>query len=331
MEIVMDRFDVKPQTPLDPPALPPPGFDPIRNPADRARLEEFWLPSMPDPDHEAELYEHWKEMFSEPLRFVWAKSQPFFVNPFETSPNWSGAYVLPENALRYTRVTGRWEVPQVSVGTGPNPYSLPYRCSIWIGLDGKKRWTRSMPQVGTAHTIQLDGTVEDPTFWWQWWLRDGISEPHNISGVPIAVGDVVLCNLTAVSPTFVRFHVKNRNTGSFATIGVFEPHSLLGSSAEWIIERPANPAGPSVSSAMGAPNHGPLFPLPDYGVVTFTRCATRAELEPGTGVQHGLPWEPRLIRMVQTFPQPTRSEVISMPTRRGQAPRAVRLAYRRPL
>jgi hypothetical protein len=327
MEAIMARLMVLP----DPPRLPPDSFDPVHNLADRARLEEFWLPSMPDPNHEAVLYAHWAEMFSHPLHFVWAHSQPFLVRPFESSRNWSGAYLLPSDGRRYTRVVGRWQIPTVRLGTGPNPDALPFRCSIWIGLDGKKPWTKSMPQVGTEHTVDPDGAVEEPKVWWQWWLRDDVSEPHYISGVPIAAGDVVLCSLTVMSLNLVRFHVKNQSTGDFATLAHYEAEQLRGSSAEWIVERPADPAAASVGPRPGGePEPGPLFPLPDYGVVTFERCATRAEVEPGSGVRYSLPWEPRLIRMVEIFPRPTRSVVISTPTH-GQPPHIIKMRYRRPL
>jgi hypothetical protein len=310
---------------LDPPALPPDGFNPIYNPEDQARLEEFWLPSRPDPEREPDLYEHWKEMFTEPLRFVLAESRSFLVAPFEASSNWSGGYVLPHDGNRFTRVVGRWQVPEVQLGAGPNPKSMPFCCSIWVGLDGKKRWTRSMPQVGTVQTIALDGTRETPSLWWQWWLRDKPSGPNEISGVKIKSGDVVLCSLTVMSPNLVRFHVKNRNTGSFATIAVSEPKPVLGATAEWVVERPADP-----DLGSGGLDPGPLFPLPDYGSVTLERCAARVEIMPGSGKPHHFHWQPRLIRMIQTLPGPTRTAVISTPVRRGQPQRTLKVLYRRP-
>jgi hypothetical protein len=314
----------------DPP-LPSSGFDPTK--ADPLSLEEFWLPSRPDPNLEPELYEHWTQMFAGPLRFVPADSKESPLSgsnshcraagQLETSRNWSGGYVLPHGGKRFTRVVGRWRVPNVHRGTGPNPKSLPFRCSVWIGLDGKKAWTQSMPQVGTLQSIDTDGRSEEPTLWWQWWLRHGASAPHTISGVPVRCGDIVLCSLSLVSATEVRFHVKNKNTGYFATVAVRDPEPVRGTSAEWIVERPAD------QGLSGGPSDtGPLFPLPDYGTVTFESCAVRAETAIGDGQQQSFPWKPQLIRMVQAVSNPSRTVVVSWPTRHGKPPRALEIRYR---
>lgn len=330
-----------------PPALPPADFDPVNSPEDRARLAEFWLPSRPDPEREPELYEHWREMFSGPLRFVPAeppRDEPTVPNRaldatvrvmgvpanFETSSNWSGAYILPNRGNRFTRIVGRWEVPEVRPGVGFEPAALPFRCSIWIGLDGKRRWTKSMPQVGTVHTVARDGTLETPKLWWQWWLRDGRSAPHDITGVPIRIGDVVLCSLTVVSPHQVRFHVKNRNTGDFAGLAVREPIPLRGSSAEWIVEQPAEPPIEPRVMVDGELDTGPLFPLPDYGSVLFERCAAQAAAVPGGDGRYHPLRVPRLIRMVQVVRQPTRSAVVSVPGRRSGGAGKFRVTYRAP-
>jgi hypothetical protein len=138
----------------------------------------------------------------------------------------------------------------------------------------------------------------------------------------IKSGDVVLC-MTVISPNLVRFHVKNRNTGSFATIAVNEPEPVLGTTAEWIVERPAD-----ADLSSGGLDPGPLFPLPDYGSTTFERCAARAEITPGSGPHH-FHWLPRLIRMVQTLPGPTRMAVTEN-LRRGQPRHTLKMVYRRP-
>lgn len=330
----------------DPPGLPPPDFDPVNNSADRARLEEFWLPSRPDPEREPELHEHWREMFAGRLRFVLAGSQPAkqpvttallamrLPGPpatagFETSSNWSGAYILPNRGDRFSRVVGGWKAPEVKPGTGPNPSGLPFRCSIWIGLDGKKRWTGSMPQVGTVHAVAPDGTPEEPKLWWQWWIRDGHSAPHDIPGVPVRAGDEVLCSLTAVSPHLVRFHVRNRNTGTFAGFAVSEPVPLRGATAEWVVEQPSDPQG-DPRAVKGRREGEPLFPLPDYGSVAFRHCAAQAGAAPGFGNRYHPLRTPRLIRMSQLLTQPTRKALISVPSRRGQQPGELRVSYRAP-
>ena len=156
-------------------------------------------------------------------------------------------------------------------------------------------------------------------------MRNRPSAPQDITGVPIKFGDVVLCSLTVMSPNLVCFHVKNRDTGSFATIAVFEPEPVRGATAEWVVERPAD-----ADLSSGGLDPGPLFPLPDYGTVMFERCAARTEVLPGSGNAHRFHWQPRIIRMVQPLARPTRTALISKPNRRGQPPRTLKVAYRHP-
>ena len=71
----------------------------------------------------------------------------------ESSLNWSGAYVTPRNGRQFTEVHGRWEVPAVAVPSGTSG-SPEFRSSIWIGLDGQRRYfDSSLPQIGTAQVL----------------------------------------------------------------------------------------------------------------------------------------------------------------------------------
>jgi hypothetical protein len=296
-------------------------------------------------------------MFSGPVRFTWAKSRPadaavsrppatkplvafrrFALRRFasrgagvatlpvaSSSQNWSGAYLLPRNGERFTQIVGHWQLPRVGPGAEFGPADLPFRCSAWIGIDGKKRWSESMPQVGTEHTIGRDGHAEQPRLWWQWWLRDGPSTPHYIDGVEVHAGDTVLCSLTVVSPNLVRFHVVNRNTLAFAGVAVSEPVALRGSSAEWVVEQPSRP-----EVVDGVRRAGPLFPLPAFDSVLFERCAAMSAAAPGADGRCRPMRAARLVRMVRTLRDPSRIAVISQPRRRGEADGALRVLSRLP-
>jgi hypothetical protein len=321
------------------PPLPPVGFDPLQ--ADDNTLEGYWLPARPDPKLHPDLYEHWSEMMSPAPTFVSSQSEEpphaeagtttsssvkeRIRSRIQNSRNWSGAYVSAHHANRFTRVVGRWTVPSVKPGVRAEDESptMAFQCSIWIGLDGKKRWTKTMPQVGSVHTIQDDGKPASHDLWWQWWKRDTKvqtdSLPWKIKGVPISPGDLILCSLSVTKPKTVRLHVINRTTGAFATVQLTRDN-VLGSTAEWIVERPANWLSFSPSS-----NSGPLFPLPDYGEVVVDRCATEHALPPAAPT-----FLPRLIRMKQKFLQFNRVAVISAPSTRHEPPGRVRMTYRRP-
>jgi len=341
----------------DPPALPPDGFNPVDNPADAAKLDQFWLPPKPDPVKQAALFDHWREMLSPPPTFVHADSQPADTTlpratdvdevvdpppppghpvasphavafglplspPTARSRNWSGAFLEPAGASRFVRAVAAWTVPSIKPGerSALEPPEVPFRCSIWIGIDGKKTTTHSMPQLGSMHEITEQG-AQVHGLWWQWWRRgyskqDGL--PFNVKGVKIDAGDRVMCSLVALSRTSVRMHFLNRTKNLFATLQVDGAAPIKGLTTEWIVERPAD-----FTRAMSPTDPGPLFPLPDFGVLEMDKCVA----------DHGvLPipaWTPKFVNMVQQFTNPDRRPVISQPSRDAEQGR-VRLKYIRP-
>ena len=326
---------------VDETPLPPKGFDPLR--ADADTLEHYWLPARPDPKLQPELYRHWIEMMSPAPTFVRASSQqptqvqalvgattrsPAFKvhggGRLGSSRNWSGACVTALRGNRFKRVVGRWRAPALEPGLRTaGDQGEPFRCSIWIGFDGRKLWTQSMPQVGSVHTLGDNGQ-ESHGLWWQWWERNSAATadnlPWTISGVPIRRGDVILCSLSIRKndPTTVRLHVVNRTTHHFATVQISK-ELVLGSTAEWIVERPAD-----WQAATQQNPSGPLFPLPDFGAIAISRCA----------VEHASPdapaFLPRLIDLKQRFLPSDRVAVISAASIRHEPAAQVRVRYRRP-
>jgi hypothetical protein len=78
---------------------------------------------------------------------------------YETSPNWSGAYITPKRSRMFTEVHGSWQVPTPSPpvdGKGSPPADGDYRSSAWIGLDGQRRYLNSsLPQIGTSQFVKV--------------------------------------------------------------------------------------------------------------------------------------------------------------------------------
>jgi hypothetical protein len=319
------------------PALPPKGFDPLK--ANAAELEKFWLPERPDRKRQPDLYAHWHEMFSPLPTFVLAQSvlrdDPDASNMpnvaprlragaglLESSRNWSGAYLDCTNANPFRRVVGAWTIPAVKPGIRQkDDLDLPFQCSAWIGIDGKKEWTESMPQVGTEHGIDPDDGTHDHFLWWQWWQRRPGRDPelpYIIRGVPVKPGDRVLCSVTVVSPERVRIHVVNRKTNLFATVQLTADEPVRGGTAEWVVERQSDfRRGPDV-----------LHPLPDFTEVTFDHCAVE-------GLDAAVPpqqWVPRYIQLTQIMRTPdeqVRSAIISRPAVQEE-PRTVKVVYQSP-
>jgi len=328
--------------------LPPADFDPLS--ATSAHLDKHGLPAQPHQLSEPELFHHWKLMLGPPFKPVAPEFPkqgsllPPLVHQFdhgrgrsagavhhiENSRNWSGAYIRPTSLYRFVYVAGGWRVPQVSVPAvlpdGAVPGDDEYRSSTWIGIDGHRRYPKSsLPQIGTSQTVKVVGGKQTVTTgaWWQWWSQDDQFPPqarHNppvpIPNFPVAVGDEILASLTVQSADEVRFHIKNQTTGLFTNFLVVAPGPILalGSTAEWIMERP---------TVLGESR---LYPMPSYTDVVFHHCVAKSVPEVGgAAMTHTLDGA-RLIRMYEVFPNPHRTAFVSQPQKTSN--RSARVFYR---
>ncbi|GJE13578.1 G1 family glutamic endopeptidase [Methylobacterium longum] len=250
-----------------------------------------------------------------------------------SSANWSGGAILPRNGERFVQVLASWRVPAVRAGTGAGPWV----CSTWIGMDGLRRWMGSMPQMGTTQSLgQIErGSLLPANFpWFQWWLRgQGIQPPVPLP-LSISPGSLVYCVVTRLprnqpslgDQDMVQFFIR---AGSTATYLICKPPPVAspgekfashGASAQWILERPTalNP------SPNGNVRVGDLFPLPDFstaGLDDFAASLARTPNDTGVigsieapALTPATPLRaPRLLRMVETLPDPPRTAVIAKP------------------
>jgi hypothetical protein len=107
----------------------------------------------------------------------------------------------------------------------------------------------------------------------------------------------------------VLLFIKNQSTGEFRSflarrqpLGDIEP---LGSSVEWVVERPTHPTS------------GKLHALPDYGSVDFRHCVARAADGPlAPGRLMTLADSALMIDMREAFADPYRTFQVSRATRR---------------
>jgi hypothetical protein len=335
-------------------APPPEGFDPLR--ASAEELARFHLPQRPEAEAAPTLHEHWLEMLSPPRRFItpefrtlarispppgraFLRSGPVpTANRGLRSLNWSGALIRPNHGRRFTRLIGRWRAPIVTAGAGPSPAGLPFRCSVWLGLDGLFQWSRSLPQIGTDHTV--DPSVPGGQVlrvWWQWWLRDvppaDQAGPQEIVNLPVRPGDVVLFDLTVESDTLVVFSAKNQGSGLFVMPILVPPPPVAvavapqgvrveGSTAEWILERPHDPTANA------------LFPLPDFTALGFDRSAGAMAMRPGQPAAELALRTARHLRMFERRDPPpalsTRVMTIAEPSRPPHPVRGERVNHKAP-
>lgn len=314
---------------LDGPDLPTAGFDPLA--ADAAELERYWLPPRPDPGREPRLYALWQRLLGGRPSFVEARSRrhepedlrerrllstfrragPTPVPPRATSRNWSGAFVTAGRGDRFRGVGASWTAPAVSPGDPSDANGLPYRCSIWVGVDGKHGWAGSLPQLGTEHTVAGDGSPGKASFWWQWWVDGGDTLQFYVDGLPLAAGEDVTCLLVLRTPTLARFHFANHARNEVATVAVECDRAASGSTAEWVVERPSS--GHLVGGALTA---GPLHPMPDFGTASSTGFVGTGHGADGRAREYGLR-PSRLISNVQLRTGPRRAAVTGIARRAG--------------
>jgi hypothetical protein len=259
-----------------------------------------------------------------------------------SSRNWAGAAIFANRGDRFNQVIASWTVPEVKPGSGEGPWV----CSTWIGIDGLRRWMRSMPQMGTTQVVGDTGERDDsnnplPQYfaWWQWWLRGrSLQVPVVVPGVTIAPGKKVYCCVTLLPPDQPdpgdRHHVQFflRVDGSAYPVMLAPPPTndpdgldggrgvpASGASAEWILERPTA----LHDSPNGSVKAGDLFPLPDFTSTGADDFAASLAADPDPMVVASIaatPITPAVnfrtplkLRMMEHRRDPSRMAVIAKP------------------
>jgi hypothetical protein len=321
---------------LRPTPPPPAGFDPLNATSDE--LVHFGLPPRPDRDRYEAAYGVWHRTMSPPLKIVPA-TFPVLTGKFdyrvsvealilqvapsyhlESSANWSGGYITANHTGPFLMVFGSWTIPT------PNPPAgAPggdYRCATWVGLDGLRRYSDSLPQLGTTQRVVVGatGTTRTVEAWWQWWIRGANYPPVPFpASFTVAIGDAVTCGLVMLSSTLVLVFIKNNDSGLYAGYVVVAPGAaaslsaiaaLRGAHAEWIAERPMQ---------LGSTD---LYPLADYGLVDFSDCLTVVPSQ-GRDLRGA-----RFIWMSEMRRPPLRSTIISSAGKTGPPQTVMRARYR---
>ena len=297
--------------------LPPAGFDPLTAP--EAELLRLGFPKRPDPALQPAAYAFWQEMFTPQLKFeafdldvlpaVTIQDRAFFaqLSRRQNSLNWSGAYITPRDGTVFSSIWTKFQVPTPKLPSEGAP-GAKYRSSTWIGFDGQRRYYSStLPQFGTAQNIDPVTGIPTPSFfaWWQWWVRDvaGQAIPFPLVAPTIHAGDLIMCFMQAANDRVgVSFVITNLTTGRGVQFSQSapQPFKVLGATAEWVMERSADPPDPT-----------PLQ-LPDYGTVDFRDCGAIAiNMNTGATVERSLS-AAKLIDMYVVKQDPERTVKVSI-------------------
>ncbi len=333
-------------------------------PSPEQQFRRGLIPPIPGPGVDPRLAAIWRTLRARPRHYGRIEVNPFVLHRrrsevpgasntgatagigatmWETSLNWSGAVLTARDDERFSAVTGRWRVPDaVPAGPeapppieGPNEEPPSRRCSVWVGLDGHRAFSDSLPQVGTTTAEIFDnGQRRVETYAWaQWWVRGKEYGEARFVDLPVRPGDEVMCWLALHEPGRVVLRIRNITQGvEDARIWRSGParqrreeqaHEeaapVPGLAAVWVVERPMVP---------GATD---LYPLPNFGQVEFRDCiAAVRRAEDPYHLAHDLRGlgGRRLIRMFDQQPEPWRSRRISLPDPPGAERERLTVRYR---
>lgn len=245
------------------------------------------------------------------------------------SRNWSGAVVPATGGERFSLITASWEVPDVA-----HPAGLEHSyVSVWIGLGGSYRASRSMPQMGSEHG--WDGVEKKPIhrLWCQWWLGAGDSGgylSHYIDEAlaPLQAGDRITCWLEVDAAAMnVTYHWQwtRKSDGFTKEFSATDSRGVpvIADSADWIVERPTEVI--TNADKPGGYELGRHHPLPVFlskppaepksGEIAITMNDCLAWLgQARTSDAARLPFQGQLLSLRETVPGTSRSYVELEPT-----------------
>ena len=221
--------------------------------ADDTHLAAYGIPPRPDPIRAPEAYLSWTQAvigvqrLAPSLQAVALYHGPIrraANGPNATSTNWSG-YVVASQAFNFgaqslTGVHGVWTVPVAQPAYGAcaaTPNGAPVFSSTWVGLDGNG--SADVLQAGTeSDAACAQGQVASyATAWYEWYPFNEV----RITNLPVAAGSAMYVYVWASSATQGHAYVANITTRQAVSVAFAAPPgtSLVGNSAEWIVERPS--------------------------------------------------------------------------------------------
>jgi hypothetical protein len=258
---------------------PPEGFDPIT--ASDEELNYYGLPPHPDRNTEPERFAHWaRAMKASRTRIVPILQQTdnfhssiqrikaanagsdlsasgTVMNDAGGSYNWTG-YASPSGTSTFYYVVSDMIVPVAEQPLGTCTGGWVHG-SGWVGIDGV--YVTDLLQAGVEFDSICANSLNGSAYnLWYEWLPFGAV---NISNFQVYPGDDIFVEVWHTSPTQGFAFFLNHNTGQSTQVGFTAPPgvSLVGNSAEWVVERP------KVNGALSTLTNFTSMPFYDaYGV-----------------------------------------------------------------
>jgi hypothetical protein len=234
---------------------PPAGFDPVH--ATDAELKAYAMPPRPNPTTHPREYGNWKRAmllvktreigevtltgrYHGPAAITGHHTDASRGNTINTSGNWSGFVNLNgltsyNTSSSYSFITSDFVIPVVKKIVCNSQWVVS---SQWVGIDGYSN--ADVLQAGTEADAYCNPTFGPSTSYYAWFEWYPYNEVR--SSVQVSPGDDMYVNVWDTSPTTGYAYIENQNTGVAQEYYLTAPKgtSLIGNSAEWILEAPSN-------------------------------------------------------------------------------------------
>ena len=283
---------------------PPPGFDPIT--ASERDLLKHGFPARPEHPQHQERYKRVFAAMKDGFRYI---EPTFKVNPKrrhgtavsrpgggarppavgtgnEFSSIWSGGLVFPPVGEAFRWIVGEWTIPNVNSPADGQTYF----CATWIGIDGDTTVASTdLCQAGINMDVTRSGSnaTRHCTAWCEWFPGPEIEIPN----FPVTFGDTVIITLctggtgSTEATIFYANMTAGLGTSFILDAGTFADGtqiSLVGDSAQWVVERPA--VGENLTPALLA-NYTQLF-FSGCQAVAYSPDASRSTVVNGGSEVH---------------------------------------------
>jgi len=233
----------------------PTGLNPLN--ATPEQLQANGLPPRPDQVKNPSGYRIWKRVVTAPAKRVmpWLSDAPVqhrppagaakLSNAYFSDGNWSGEVLLAYGATSwgyssFYQIVGSFDVPTVGQPLGACTAGWDW-AAIWVGIDG---WgTSDVLQAGVDLGASCSGGSTSAIYypWVEWYPGPAIQ----ISNMQVSPGNDMYVWVWNTSPYQGYAYIVNLSNNTAAALSITAPpgHSVVGYSAEWVVERPANANG----------------------------------------------------------------------------------------
>jgi Peptidase A4 family len=158
----------------------------------------------------------------------------------DTSVNWSGVVDLGgastyNHSTSFRSIFATWVVPVARQAFGACTEGTDYSFS-WVGIDGYN--SNDVLQAGSESDALCNILQRESSYyaWFEWWPNSST----RLTNLPVSAGNDMFVEIWNTTSKEGFAYIANLTTNQYVTLGLVPPPgtSLIGNSAEWVVERP---------------------------------------------------------------------------------------------